>query len=209
MSEESIRQLFIETLEPKKGDISYTLQRLEPIREEDQYGGYRVHILCRLENIRQVVPLDIATGDVITPHPVAYNYVSIFNGEQIPIKAYSLETIIAEKLQTIYERAFLNSRSKDFYDLYILYHVQQQNLNAKMMREACIRTFSNRKTEFNRKKLRSLLMQIKDDPSFSTRWSAYVKRNRYASGLSFAEIIEGAVKLLDLMEEHEDDSAEE
>lgn len=209
MSEESIRQLFKETLEPKEGDISYTLQRLEPIREEDPYGGYRAHILCKLENIRQMVPLDIAVGDVITPHPVTYDYVSIFDEERIPIKAYSLETMIAEKLQTIYERAFLNSRSKDFYDLYILYHVQQQHLDAKMMREACIRTFSNRKTEFNSKKLYSLLMQIKGDPSFLTRWSAYAKKNRYIGDLSFAEVIEGALKLLDLMEEHKDESAEE
>ena len=122
LSEKNVEQMLKETLKPEESDdILYEVQSIVPIKEEDQYGGFRASILCKMENIKQVVPLDIATGDIITPHPIEYRYVSSFGEEEIIIKAYPIETMLAEKIQTIYARGFLNSRSKDYYDLYIIY----------------------------------------------------------------------------------------
>lgn len=200
MSEESIKEVLEESLKNNdEDDIICELQGIQPIRENDQYGGFRVQILCRLENIRQVVPLDIATGDVITPYPVDYRYVSIFSDESIPIKAYPVETMIAEKLQTIYARGFLNSRSKDYYDLHILYKLQGQNLDADILKEACERTFRYRSTEFDVAKLSTLLTDLKEDESFLIRWKAYAKRNGYVGDISFAEVIDDALKLIKMM----------
>ena len=177
--------------------ISYELQKIIPIKEGDQYGGYRASILCKLENIKQVIPLDIATGDIVTPHPVDYSYLSIFGDEKIPIKAYTIETMIAEKLHTIYSRGFLNSRSKDYYDLYILYKLKNEDIGAEILKDACIRTFRYRKTEFDLVKLNDLLEKLKHDELFLKNWKAYSKKNIYVGDIKFEEAIENALKIIE------------
>lgn len=112
LNENRLQDVFDEILPEAMDDIHFKLIDIKPIRDEDQYGGFRVRILCQLENIRQIVPLDIATGDVITPEALDYSFKSNFNFEDITMKAYPIETILSEKLQTIYSRGFLNSRSK-------------------------------------------------------------------------------------------------
>lgn len=197
MSPESIEQVLTPALEEESGDLAYEIQDIVPIREADQYGGYRVRIACRLGNTRQILPLDIATGDPVTPSPVEYIFTSIFSDESIPIEAYPLETIIAEKLQTIYSRGFFNSRSKDYYDLHILYNSQRHHINEAILKEACRRTFRYRNTEFNLEKLRSLLESIKDDQSFLDRWRAYARKNNYVGEITFADVINSAIQLVD------------
>ncbi|WPC08105.1 nucleotidyl transferase AbiEii/AbiGii toxin family protein [Globicatella sp. PHS-GS-PNBC-21-1553] len=100
--------------------IEYEIQKIEAIRNQDEYGGFRLSILCKLNNIRQVIPIDIFTGDPITPKDIEYEYQSIFGNKTFQISAYNIETILAEKIQTLYQRGIFNSRNKDFYDLYIL-----------------------------------------------------------------------------------------
>lgn len=142
LSEENILKMLTEALKEKDDDeILYEVQDFKKIKEDDEYGGFSVNVLCKMENIRQVVPLDIATGDVITPHPIDYSYISSFGKEDISIKAYPLETMLAEKIQTIYTRGFLNSRSKDYYDLYIIYKLKDKEVDTETLKRACKRTF--------------------------------------------------------------------
>lgn len=184
-----------------KDEIKYKIQGIATIKEEDQYNGFRVSILCRLENIRQIVPLDIATGDRITPYPVDYKYVSIFGNEDIMIKAYNIETIIAEKIQTIYSKGFLNSRSKDYYDLYILYKLRKDKISASILVKACEKTFEHRGTEFNSSKIRDLLIRLKYEEVFLMRWESYVNKNAYVGGVEFKDVIDNALKLIDKIED--------
>ena len=94
LSEENIAQMLKESLRPEESDdILYEVKSIVPIKEDDQYGGFRVSILCKMENIKQIVALDIATGDVITPYPIDYRYVSSFGEGEIIIKAYPLQNI--------------------------------------------------------------------------------------------------------------------
>lgn len=156
ISEENILVMLSDSLKEKEGDeMQYEIMSISPIKEQDQYGGYRASILCRFENIRQVIPLDIATGDIVTPHPIQYSFASVFGDAEIPIKAYPIETMIAEKLQTIYARGFLNSRNKDYYDLHILYKLKSKEIDMLTLVRACERTFQYRKTEFNVEKYRN------------------------------------------------------
>lgn len=146
ISEENVLAMLTESLKENEGDeIQYEIMGISPIKEQDQYGGYRASILCRFENIRQVIPLDIATGDVITPNPIQYSFSSVFGDAEIPIKAYPIETMLAEKLQTIYARGFLNSRNKDYYDLHILYKLKSKAIDMPTLVRACERTFQYRK----------------------------------------------------------------
>ena len=200
LSERNIVQMLNETLKPEESDdIFYELQSIMPIKEEDQYGGFRANILCKMENIRQIVPLDIATGDVITPHPIDYKYVSSFGEEEIIIKAYPLETMLTEKIQTIYARGFLNSRSKNYYDLYIIYKLKHKDVNVGVLREACRKTFKYRKTEFDIGKIINLLENLKTNEIFLKRWQAYSKKNLYAKDITFAEVLYNGIKMMKKM----------
>lgn len=114
--------------------ITYEYQGISVIKQEDDYPGLRVSLIGRIENIRQPFSMDIATGDPITPGSVLYHYPSVFDkSSQISILAYNVETIIAEKLETISSRQLDNSRSKDFYDLYLLFssHYTKKQLISK------------------------------------------------------------------------------
>lgn len=152
--------------------------------------------MCKLDNIKQVVPLDIATGDIITPEPMAYKYTSVFFDEELIVQAYTLETILAEKLQTLYVRNFLNSRSKDFYDFYIICKMQKAHLDKSMLIKACENTFRYRGTEFNLSEIEKLLVQLQCDESFVVRWHAYAKKNSYVGTISFSDTIEEILKLV-------------
>ena len=198
LSEENVLKTIQELLEASHSDdISYKVNGISTIKEDDQYGGFRVSILCRMENIRQIVPLDIATGDVITPHPIDYKYISAFGQEDILIKAYPIETIVAEKIQTIYSRGFLNSRSKDYYDLYIIYKLKDKEVDTKILKEACIRTFDYRKTEFDIDKIISLMRVLKTDQAFLDRWNSYSKKNLYARDIKFEDVTDNGINIIE------------
>jgi len=149
LTEENIKQRFEKIFQSGNDNgITYEIQKIEEIRKEDEYGGFRITVLCRLENIRQMIPLDIATGDPITPSEISYEYKSIFSDKFFEICAYNIETMLAEKIQTVYKRGAFNSRSKDFYDIYILYHLKKAEIDFEHLKEACKNTFKHRSTDY-------------------------------------------------------------
>ena len=183
LSEETVKQQLEEICADSEGGISFTIQSISAIKENDDYGGYRASILCQLENIKQVIHLDIATGDVVTPQPITYNYKAIFYEDTFPIIAYPIETIFAEKLQTIYSRNFLNSRSKDLYDVYILSKLKKEDIDFIQLKKACQRTFSYLKTELEVDKIIELLKNFKSDPIQNQQWQNYAKKYSYTQGI--------------------------
>jgi len=201
-SEEKIRNIFSEVLTTdSENEIEFELQEIQEIIKGEQYGGYRVMIACSLQNIKQYVPLDIATGDVVTPNPIDYRYKSSFGREDIMIRAYTIETIVAEKIHTIFNKGFLNSRSKDYYDLYIINHLRKNLIDKDILLQACQNTFRYRDKEFNLEKIKRFLQEIRNDENFAKRWQGYEKKNPYAQGISFTKAVDSASMLLELMEE--------
>lgn len=176
--------------------INFTLQSIVSIKESDLYSGYRASILCQLENIKQMVHLDIATGDIVTPHPIHYDYKSLFEDDHFPIIAYPIETIIAEKLQTIYSRNFLNSRSKDFYDIYILSKLKREEIDTLQLQLAIKRTFAFRGTTFDYNKNIELLKLFKNDETQNQQWQNYARKYSYTNGISFKEVLDEIIMLL-------------
>lgn len=199
LSEENVQQQLEEILSEVKNDIQFSIQSITTIKESDDYGGYRATILCQLENIKQIIHLDIATGDVVTPQPITYDYKAIFNDENFPIIAYTIETVLAEKLQTIYSRSFLNSRSKDFYDIYILLKLKKDDIDLAQLKMACERTFSYRETELNFNNIIQLLETFKSDPTQQQQWQNYSKKYSYTKGISFSEILDEMIRLVSLL----------
>lgn len=199
LSEENVQQQLEEILSEVKNNIQFSIQSITTIKESDDYGGYRATILCQLENIKQIIHLDIATGDVVTPQPITYDYKAIFNDENFPIIAYTIETVLAEKLQTIYSRSFLNSRSKDFYDIYILSKLKKDDIDLAQLKMACERTFSYRETELNFNNIIQLLETFKSDPTQQQQWQNYSKKYSYTKGISFSEILDEMIRLVSLL----------
>ena len=199
LSEENVQQQLEEILTESKDDIQFSIQSISSIKESDNYGGYRATILCQLENIKQIIHLDIATGDIVTPHPVSYAYKAIFNDESFSIIAYTIETILAEKLQTIYSRNFLNSRSKDFYDVYILSKLKKNDIDFRQLNVACQRTFSFRETELDYNEIVQLMESFETDPIQQQQWQNYSNKYSYTKGLSFSEILDEIVNLVSII----------
>lgn len=180
-------------------DVQCIFQSIEPIRAQDAYGGYRVKILCQFENIRQAIPLDIASGDPIIPGPVSYSYKSLFFDEVIAILSYNLETILAEKLETIYKLGLANSRSKDFYDVFIIWRMREQTIDRHILSKAIERTFSHRGTPYNQDDFVVLLREIGADNEILSRWQAWVRRNAYAKDIAFSNVIKTIAQLIDVV----------
>ena len=112
--------------------VTFKVVGSSDIRLDDKYGGFQVKVVGKLDNVRYEFGIDVATGDPIVPSERNYDYKCLVTGETLPIKAYSLESVIAEKLETVLARQIANSRSKDFYDLYILRKTQLVNVDKKI-----------------------------------------------------------------------------
>ena len=196
LTEENIKQRFEKIFQSGNDNgITYEIQKIEEIRKEDEYGGFRIIVLCRLENIRQIIPLDIATGDPITPSEISYEYKSIFSDRFFEICAYNIETMLAEKIQTVYKRGAFNSRSKDFYDIYILYHLKKAEIDFEHLKQACNNTFKHRGTNFNIDSILNVLVDLKAEKDLKTRWSSYQKRFSYAGEINFDAVIDIMIEL--------------
>ena len=128
--------------------VIFEIKNSKAIREEDTYGGLRYNIVAKFDNIRVDLSIDIATGDLITPHEIEYDYKMMFEDRNLKIMAYNIESIIAEKYQTVIVRGILNSRMKDYYDLYYL--VTYKEFSKQHIKEAIIRTFNKRETEIEK-----------------------------------------------------------
>ena len=190
MNKENIKKIFKEIAEIDVDDnITFKFVDINDIRQEDEYGGFNVSLLGRLENVKVVVSIDIATGDPITPSSVSYNYRCLFDNEILIFAAYNFETIIAEKLQTILNRGVTNSRSKDFYDLYIIYKLRWNDINVSTLKEAFNNTCRYRNTIFSLGHATEIKNQIENDLSMQKRWESFSKKNEFASDISFSDTI--------------------
>ena len=129
--------------------VSFQIISIKDIRLEDEYGGFRLNILSKLDNNKTYITVELTTGDVITPREMIYNYNFIFENKKIPIMSYTLETVLAEKIQTIATRGLLNTRLKDFYDVYILINTKMNELNKDNLINAIKNTFERRDTNLN------------------------------------------------------------
>lgn len=132
VEEEQITDIIQELLSVDVGDgIHFRFQRIEPIREDDTYNNFRVHIEAQYGRINSLMKIDITTGDIITPAAIRYDYPLLFEEKSIPVMAYTLETILAEKYETILRRNIASTRARDFYD-YISCFANAMKKSARM-----------------------------------------------------------------------------
>lgn len=174
-------------------DVTFTFDRIDAIRDVDVYGGYRVSIVSEYDTIITPMQIDITTGDSITPKEVLYLFKMIFEEGDIGIWAYNIETLLAEKVETILRRGELNTRPRDFYDVYIL--TKTQRFNLLVFKEALKSTAVHRETThiFNDTKTR--LNEIENSETLKKRWIKYTKDYKYAKDITYNDIIESLKEL--------------
>ena len=124
--------------------ITFKIEDVKDIREESEYGGFKINILAMMLTLKVYLAIELTTGDKITPREIEYNYNCIFENKKIPILAYTLETVIAEKYETIIARDIYNTRMKDFYDIYVLIKDNKEKIDFKNLITAIKNTFKNR-----------------------------------------------------------------
>ena len=194
MNEEEIKQVIKDIIAIDVDDgVSFVFQRIEPIREEDEYNNFRVYLKAVYGKIDNPMKIDITTGDAITPRAINYKFSFIFEDRSVTVMAYSLETIIAEKYETIIRRNIGNTRARDFYDIYTLYRWHREDINAGVLREAVYKTAEKRDSISEIEEWEEILFDIQQEPEIYHLWENYVKDNAYIGSLSFDEVL-GAVK---------------
>lgn len=179
--------------------INFEFKKIKEIRPEDEYGGFNISLLGHLENIKVAVNIDIATGDPITPEPIQYKYKCVLDEEALTFSSYNFETILAEKLQTVLKRGVFNSRSKDFYDLYIIYKLRFDEMNINVLKEAFKRTCEYRKSIFTLEESEEIINEIKEDTSMQLRWNSYAKKNNFAKDILFSNVIDSIRALINII----------
>lgn len=168
-------------------DTIFALDYIAPIRGDDEYGGYRAAIMARYESVNVSLKFDITTGDVMTPGAVRYAFPSSFEDRVIEVWAYNIETVLAEKVETILRRGVLNTRLRDFYDVYII--AERQTINAKLFAEALNATAQHRGSLAALAEKENIMAMIRADETMSRRWRLYSEENYYARGIGFGEIL--------------------
>jgi len=198
MDENRLREIFSDIIATNADDsITFEIADISPIRDEDAYGGFSILLTGHLENVRQSFHVDVATGDPITPTDIEYSYQSLISNETIAFRAYNLETVVAEKLQTILSRGMLNSRCKDYYDIYIINQLQRKNISIPDLKKAFVTTCQYRKTPFEKEESLLILEEISRSDILQTRWNNYARKASFAKDITFETTIESCKEILD------------
>lgn len=168
--------------------VMFEIGTISPIREDDIYGGYRVMLNAKFDTLLTPLSIDISTGDAITPHAVQYNFSEIIDDEKsYKLWAYNIETVMAEKVETILRRGVFNTRPRDFYDAYIL--ATTQKFDKAVFADALNATANHRGTAQQIADVPSILQNIEESTELKVMWDKYRKQFAYAADIEYGQII--------------------
>ena len=185
MSRENLIHIFEEILCSKTDGFSFSVDKLEPIRQDDEYGGFSLKLNATFDTLKEVVFIDITTGDKITPREITYSMTSIFTNESIKIWTYNLETVLAEKLETIISRGLASTRPRDRYDLFTLYKLRKEEINLEVLKNALENTAEKRKSKDTIYNWEEQVGGIEISDYQKELWIRYQRQFKYAKDISF------------------------
>jgi len=178
---------------PVSDNVEFSLRDIEEIREEANYPGYRISIIAILEKTRQILKIDITTGDYVTPREIEYSFKLMFENRTIGIMAYNLETVLAEKFETIVTRGTTNTRMRDFYDIYIITNTQK--FDERIFVNALGKTIEKRETYKQMSDSSYAITMVSENLMMIELWKKYNKKYQYATDITWDKVI-GAVRVL-------------
>ena len=196
LKKEKIKEIVQEIININVDDgIIFEIKDISYIREEDEYENFRISLIANVGKTKNPMKLDLTTGDAITPREIEYTYPCIFSKENIKIMAYPLETIVAEKYETIIRRNITTTRMRDFYDLYTLYKLKKDQIDYEILKEAIEKTSKKRGSWEIMKDYKEIIEDIKEDSYLRSLWKVYLSENKYIGDLKFDKVIDVVIIL--------------
>lgn len=201
LNKKTILKMFNEIINLDLNDgVTFELIGIKDIRLEDKYGGFKLNILSKLGNNKTYITVELTTGDEITPREIKFSYNSIFENKKIFIMAYNIETILAEKFHTIVSRGVLNTRMKDFYDIYMLINLKKDTINKNFLISAIENTFDKRNTLIDIDEFDTIIEDLYVSTYIKKMWNEYQNKNTYAKGIKFNDTLEAVEQIIKILE---------
>lgn len=173
--------------------VTFAITKVEDVMEGHDYPGIRFVLQATLDRLRQKIKIDISTGDAITPQAVEYAYKLMFEDRHIKLWTYSVETLLAEKLETIMARGALNTRMRDFYDVHVI--ATQEKYRLDLLREAFLVTSHRRHTSQMIDEMKSILNTVAQDETMRKLWDNYVRDSFFVENLTWDEVMQSVQNL--------------
>lgn len=201
VNEETVRKMFEEICAIElNDDVTFAFRQIGEIREGDEYTGYRVALTANYPPLAVPLKLDITTGDKITPREIEYSFKLLLEDCSISILAYNLETILAEKLETVISRSDQNTRPRDYYDIYVLTKLQAHNIDLPSLKEALAATCGKRGSAEIVKGYIAIMERVKSSAVMQEQWVKYQQEFDYASDIPFDDTCDTVVRIMKSLE---------
>ena len=202
LDKENLENILQEIININIGDnIKFKMVSIDSIREDDDYGGFRVHLQAYFDEMPTDLKIDVTTGDKITYKEINYKYNLLLEKRSIEICTYNIETIIAEKYESIIKRSILNTRIRDFYDLYMLTHLDKKNVKNKTVIDAIKETSKHRGSfdEVNdRNIIEDVINSIQNDKFLKEQWNKYQRSYEYAKNIKYEQLIDSIISIKEI-----------
>lgn len=199
VNEESIKNMFLDICKiDLQDDVTFEFKKIGEIRKGDDYTGYRVSLSANYPPMAVPLKLDITTGDKITPREIEYRFKLLLEDREIPVLAYNLETVMAEKLETVVSRGDQNTRPRDYYDIYILAKMQYKNIETEYLRAALDATSKKRGSSEILKEYKNIIDIVRNSDVMIKQWRTYQRDFEYVTDISFDEVCDAVVRMMDL-----------
>ena len=200
VNEQTVRKMFEEICKTELADdVTFSFQNIGKIREGDEYTGYRISLSANYPPMAVPLKLDITTGDKITPKEIEYQFKLLLEDRNISVLAHNLETIMAEKLETVITRGDQITRPRDYYDIYILTKLQYSNIEPDSLKAAFKATADKRGSAVVVKDYRKIMNTVRNSEVMQRQWKNYQKDFEYATNIVFEETCDAVVQLMDLL----------
>lgn len=191
MEEDEIVKAIKEILTVDVDDgILFEYESIEPIREEDAYNNFRIHLRAKYGKIDSPMKIDVTTGDIITPAAIQYDFPMLFDDKSVPVMAYTLETILAEKYETIIRRNIGTTMARDYYDLHTLYRSRKNEVRPDILKAAVLHTAKKRDSVQDINDWKDILKEIREEPNMYLLWDNYTAENKYIGDLEFHIVLD-------------------
>lgn len=198
LTQTNLCNIFNEIFNQNDGDgFQFVLDSVKPIRKDDIYGGFQIRINAIYDTLREIVFIDVTTGDAITPHEVQYRLYSIFSEDEIDILSYNLETVIAEKIETVISRGEASTRPRDRYDLFTLWKIRNTEINRSLLVKAINNTANKRGSLEAINKWSIQIDNIRNSDYQKKLWKNYQNSYKYAKEITFDSSVQIVSDIMD------------
>ncbi len=198
VNEESIMKMFEDICKIElNDDVTFAFRSIGDIRDGDEYSGYRIALTANYYPMVVPLKLDITTGDKITPSEIDFSFKLLLEDRSIPVLAYNLETVLAEKLETIISRGDQNTRPRDYYDIYILTKLQSSHIHVEILKTALEITAGKRGSGDIIYRYEEIIDTVQKSGVMQKQWSNYQQDYEYATDIDFTEACFAVLRLMD------------